>query len=106
MQINQNQRLNVLRDRLAGSPYDALLIASTQNCRYLSGMANDDPHVAYLLVSDDNIFLVTDYRYSLQAKTQCHPGIEVIERDRARVSLGQQFNILLKQMNVQQIYNF
>lgn len=103
MQINQNHRINILRDKLAGSPYDAVLIAGTQNCRYLSGMANDDPHVAYLLISDNALYLVTDYRYSLQAKSQCHEGIEVIERDRANVSLGQQFNLLLKQMKVQQL---
>lgn len=103
MQINQNHRMNVLRDRLAGSPYDGLLIASTQNCRYLSGLANDDPHVAYLLVSDDSISLVTDYRYSLQAKEQCHEGIEVIERDRANVTLGQQISTTLKAMNVQHV---
>lgn len=103
MQLNQNPRINTLRDRLASSPYDALLIASVQNTRYLSGLANDDPHSAYLLLSDDQIYLVTDYRYTLQAKSQCHEGIVVIERDRANVSLGEQFNLLLKEMKVEHL---
>lgn len=103
MQINQSPRVNALRNKLAASPYDALLIASTQNCRYLSGLANDDPHVAYLLLSDSDAYLVTDYRYSLQSKDQCHSGVEVIERDRANVNLGQQFKCLLDAMKVKQL---
>ncbi len=102
MQVNINQRVNTLRSRLSSSPYDALIIASTQNCRYLSGLANDDANVAYLIVSTDSLYLVTDYRYSQQAKEQCS-GVEVIERNRDKYSLGQQFNMVLQQMQVKHV---
>jgi Xaa-Pro aminopeptidase/Xaa-Pro dipeptidase len=102
MQFNLNQRVNKLRDKLQLSPFDALIISSVQNCRYLSGFANDDANVGYLIVSMDAMFLVTDYRYSEQANSQCQ-GVEVIERDRANVSLGQQINTVLKQLNVKHV---
>ena len=101
-QVNINQRVSTLRDRLGSSPYDALIIASTQNCRYLCGLANDDANVAYLIVSTDSLYLVTDYRYSQQAKAQCI-GVEVIERNRDKHSLGQQLNIVLQQMQVKHV---
>ncbi len=100
--MSTQQRITALRERLSDSPYDAVLLASVQNCRYLSGLANNDPNVAFLIISQQNLFLVTDYRYSEQASNQC-ADFTVVERDRQNVSLGQQFRQIFNDINAQQV---
>ena len=80
--------MNQLRQRLSQSPYDALLICHVPHCRYLTGFANYDANVAYLLVTLNELFLIADYRYAEQASAECI-ACEVIVRDRVNVSLGQ-----------------
>lgn len=95
-------RLNQLRQRLSQSPYDALLICHAPHCRYLTGFANDDANVAYLLVTLNELFLITDYRYAEQASAEC-VSCEVIVRDRVNVSLGQQVQIILQQVGANHV---
>lgn len=102
MQLTHLDRIETLRKNLAESPFQAILISSVQNCRYLSGMANDDPNVVFLIISQNQLFLVTDYRYSEQALKEAQ-GFEVIVRDRQNVTLGQQLNQILTDIDCQQV---
>ena len=102
LQTNYQNRVNQLRQRLSQSPYDVLLICHAQHCRYLTGFANDDTNVAYLLVTLNELFLITDYRYAEQANAEC-VATSVIVRDRVNVSLGQQVQLVLQQVGATHI---
>ncbi|WP_078084787.1 M24 family metallopeptidase [Microbulbifer mangrovi] len=82
---------------------DGLLIASMPNIRYLSGFASDEQNVALLLVTREQQFLITDYRFGEQATEQCTPDTEVIVRDRARESLGETIRRLAGESEVQKL---
>lgn len=64
----------------------SMLITDPWNIRYLTGFSGN---AASLLLDRQQAFLVTDYRYTAIAKSECakHP-INVICRDRSRESLG------------------
>ena len=63
-----------LRRRLSNECFEALLISSNVNCRYLSGFTGSN---GYLLITGDEGFLFTDFRYVEQARKQC-PGFEIV----------------------------
>ncbi|MFA6186108.1 MAG: Xaa-Pro peptidase family protein [Phycisphaerae bacterium] len=75
---NQNlkNRLCQVRQTLAEKNFDAAIVANTSNVRYLSGFEGDD---SWLIVTEKNLFLITDSRYTLQAKKQC-PLCKIVER--------------------------
>lgn len=66
-------RADKLRDRL--SENEAVLISSYPNIFYYSGFTSED---AYLLICHDGNFLVTDSRYTIQAREQAK-GFEVLD---------------------------
>ena len=74
-QILKN-RLRIVRQKLAEKNFDAAIVANTSNVRYLSGFEGDD---SWLIVTDKNLFLITDSRYTLGAKKQC-PLCKIVER--------------------------
>lgn len=51
-----------------GDQYDAVLISGRSNIRYLSGFTGT---FAYLVISGDKAFILTDSRYTMQARQQC-----------------------------------
>ena len=63
-------------DLLDGKKADAILVSNSYNIRYLSGFTGS---AGYLYISKKRKALLTDFRYTFQAKTQVFPGIEVIE---------------------------
>ena len=98
----RNKRIAQLRETLEQSPYDAILVNYVNNVRYLSGFENSDPNVAFLIIDQNELILVTDYRYSQQAQAEC-ADFEIIERDRQNVSLGQQFREVLDKLDVRSL---
>ena len=50
-----------------GDAYDAILISDRSNIRYLSGFTGT---FAYLVISKNRAFILTDSRYTLQARQQ------------------------------------
>ncbi len=102
MQANYLARIETLRKRLENSEYNALIIANVQNCRYLSGLQNNDPNVAFLIIHPEKLYLITDYRYAQQAQEES-PLFEVIIRNRDATTLGQQFQILLNTLKVKHL---
>ena len=69
------ERLQKLRTSIAERGLDALLISQPENIRYLSGFAGSS---GWLLISERNAILATDFRYVEQAKTES-PDFEIVQ---------------------------
>ena len=93
-------RITTLRQQTVNQAYSAMIIFSDLNIRYLSGFSG---HAATLLITDKVNYLITDYRYFEQAKTQA-TGFKVICRDRANQNLAALLIELLNQENCQSLY--
>ena len=64
------------RTLLAGVRADALLVTSAANMRYLTGFTGE----GYVLITRDEVTVVTDSRYTIAAKAEC-PDAKVVEWD-------------------------
>ncbi len=62
-------RLNILREKIKQKDLDSVIITSPENVFYLSGFTGYGD--AYLLITGNNQFIITDSRYTIQAKEQC-----------------------------------
>ncbi len=62
-------RTKKLRAKLADLKNDAFIVTNPSNVSYLSGFWGDD---SWLIVTKDSNTLITDSRYTLQAKKQCN----------------------------------
>jgi Xaa-Pro aminopeptidase len=69
------KRLRKLRTSIAERGLDALLISQSENLRYVSGFTGSS---GWLLVSEQNAILATDFRYVEQAKGES-PDFEIIQ---------------------------
>ncbi len=92
-------RLTRLRQQQLSADHSALLIFSDINISYISGFTG---HAATILLTSKNNYLLTDYRYFEQAKTQA-TAFTVICRDRANQSLAALIEQLLQQEQCQQL---
>ncbi len=61
------KRLELLRRELELKNIDAAIVSKKQNCFYLSGFTGSS---SYLIITPDDSILITDSRYTLQAKEQ------------------------------------
>ncbi len=79
------ERLKALRKRLSRLAPDTLWISQPENRRYLSGFKAPDVQLnesaGFLLISPDQAFLVTDSRYTTEAREQA-PDFQVITLNR------------------------
>ncbi|MGI2259982.1 M24 family metallopeptidase [Shewanella sp. GXUN23E] len=85
------KRQAALRAGMAARGLDSLLLFGYENIRYISGFSG---HAAYLVLSQQDAFLISDYRYAERAKAES-VGVEVICRDRDNESLGHCINRFL-----------
>ncbi len=69
-------RINSLRKLLSEKRLQSLIILSAENIRYLTGFTGHD---SWLLVLPAGVILITDSRYTEQAKAECR-GCKIIER--------------------------
>ncbi len=69
-------RIEALRKSLSAASLDAALITSRESIRYYSGFSSVD---GTFLVTHKNTYLVTDFRYTIQAKAQTKGLCEVVE---------------------------
>lgn len=67
-------RLEGLRRVLSEADVQALLVSSPNNVKYLSGFDGDS---GWLLVTQDVLYLITDFRFMIQAKEEA-PGSTVV----------------------------
>ncbi|EFM09895.1 peptidase M24 [Paenibacillus curdlanolyticus YK9] len=70
-----NTRVDRLREKLAESGLEAMLVTYSHNRKYLSGFSGSS---GMLLVTSSDICLLTDFRYMTQAAEQTQ-GITIIE---------------------------
>ena len=66
-------RVAKLREKLAAEELDAIFISNGENRRYLSGFVST---AGYLLITQTDAVVLTDFRYTEQAGTQA-PGFHV-----------------------------
>jgi Xaa-Pro aminopeptidase len=69
------KRLRKLRTSIAERELDAFLISQPENLRYLSGFTGSS---GWLLISEKNTILATDFRYVEQAKGES-PDCEIVQ---------------------------
>jgi Xaa-Pro aminopeptidase len=69
-----NHRIHKLRQRLHQEHLDAILVSQGENRRYLSGFTGS---AGFLLVTEKDSFLATDFRYIEQAKGQA-PDFDIV----------------------------
>jgi Xaa-Pro aminopeptidase len=69
------KRIQDLLCTLRENDLDGILVSSEANITYLSGFTGDSSR----LIVSKNAFLLTDARYTEQAKNECHKGITVIK---------------------------
>jgi Xaa-Pro aminopeptidase len=70
-----NNRVNRLKEKLGSHGLEALLIGSSVNRRYLSGFTGT---AGYVLITPQDSYLLTDFRYMSQAPEQAL-GFNVVE---------------------------
>src|SRR5271165_2892333 len=64
------RRLTATRARMREAAIDALLLTTPENRQYLSGFASLDSEAGCLLITQDQAALLTDSRYSEQAREE------------------------------------
>ena len=89
------QRVEQLRTLLCVEGIDALLITKPENRRYVSGFTGTS---AYIVVSQSDAVLLTDFRYVQQASEQA-TGFRVVEHKVLTDTLAEQ----LKQMGIKKL---
>lgn len=70
-----NQRLSVLRQKMAARKLDALLITQPENLRYISGFTGEE---AALFITAAAAYILTDFRYVGMVKELC-PNFTLVE---------------------------
>lgn len=68
-------RIEQLRNRMKSLAVDAVYITSDYNYRYFSGFTGSS---AYVLITAENAYLLTDFRYIEQANEECE-GFEILD---------------------------
>lgn len=71
-----NNRLNRLRTKMKEKGLDAVLVTSKTNIRYFSDFTSED---ATLVITDKSASLLTDFRYTIQAKEQTKGRLDIHE---------------------------
>jgi len=75
-------RVNRVRKAMEAHQLDALLVTNPENRRYLSGFTGHDSgadSAGALLVTREEVVLMTDGRYTEQANTEC-PTVRIVLR--------------------------
>jgi Xaa-Pro aminopeptidase len=70
------KRIEAVRQQLKKQKLQAMLVVSVENVRYLTGFTGHD---SWVLVLPDKAVLITDSRYTEQAKDEC-AGCKIFER--------------------------
>lgn len=74
--LRMKQRIDTLREILRDASLDAALVTSGVHIRYYSGFTSPD---GMFLVTQNAAYLITDFRYTIQAKAQTKGLSQVVE---------------------------
>ncbi len=86
-QKTAKKRLDAVRQQCKQSKVQAMIVMSVENVRYLSGFTGHD---SWLLILPDKAILITDSRYTEQARGEC-VGCKVFERKGALTTAAADF---------------
>ncbi|MFA5054642.1 MAG: Xaa-Pro peptidase family protein [Dehalococcoidia bacterium] len=89
-------RLNKIRQQVDGKGLDALFVSQAENRRYLSGFTGS---AGYLLITQNDAVLATDFRYVEQAESQA-PEFKILQKQGA---LSKWFNELISSFDIKRI---
>lgn len=89
------ERCNKLMAALEKEGVDGAIITHGTNIRYFSNFTSDE---SVLVISKDRRVLLTDFRYTIQAKELSAPAFEIIETSRAIAT--DEISAVLKEMGV------
>jgi len=92
-----NNRLKKFREALSKMDLDAAIISGRANTIYLSGFTGD---TSFMLVGMDKVWLIVDFRFTIQAKEEAAKGIEIVEY---KESFAQTINELLSQNKIEKV---
>ena len=76
-----NQRLFRLREIMERYSIDAVILNSITAIRYFSGFTSDE---SYVIVTGSRSVLITDFRYTIQAREQSGNDFEILEASGSR----------------------
>ncbi|MFA9370881.1 MAG: M24 family metallopeptidase [Labilibaculum antarcticum] len=79
---------------------NALLVTSESNITYLSGFTGDSSR---LLIANQSCYLITDPRYTEQAKNECHKDITVFEWINDKRYNSSTYDFLVKLLQIKNI---
>ncbi|ACB85292.1 M24 family metallopeptidase [Natranaerobius thermophilus] len=96
--MSKMDRLNRLRGKMSEHDIPALFVTKQENCRYLTGFTGSS---GFILVTQDESYFLTDFRYVEQAEEQIPKDFKVIKHEFPMVKT---LNELLKKLNIDQIY--
>ena len=74
--------LDAFRKKLIDAGADAAILSDELNQRYLSSFAFED---GLLLVTKENAYLLTDFRYEEAAKAEANPGWKILTPGRGQM---------------------
>ena len=94
--MKKNNRLQKLREKLPEKRIDGIIVSQPENRRYLSGFTGS---AGYLIITDSEAILATDFRYIEQAGNQA-PDYEVL---RIKGKLEEWFPDLVKRLNIKRL---
>lgn len=89
---DSKNKLEKVREKLNEFKIDAILINHLPNIRYLTGFSGSS---GLCLVSKDDAFFITDFRYKEQAKVQVKHFKKLIATGKTLIDLIEERNILL-----------
>ncbi len=75
--------LSIFRSNLSAAGFDAAIINNTTNQLYLSHFNFED---GLVLVTKDNAYLLTDFRYIEAAKAECSPELSVLTPEQGHLA--------------------
>jgi len=76
--ITIKRRIKAIRGQLIKKRIQSLLVTNQANVTYTTGFLGSD---SWALITDKTVYLLTDSRYTEQAKNQC-PACQIIERNK------------------------
>ena len=86
------KRATTIRDRLSKKKINCLIVTKPANVTYTTGFSGDD---SWAVITKGRVYLLTDSRYTEQAKKQC-PNCKIIQRTG---SMTQAIGKLLNKLN-------
>jgi Xaa-Pro aminopeptidase len=69
------KRINKLLELLKKKEIEGFLVASIPSVTYLSGFTGDS---SFMIITEERVVLITDERYTEQARQECHKEIEIL----------------------------